>query len=60
VVIEGLEIKPYLFGNVGYASWDYLLYNFKPIDGDMDKIIFVQQMNVVRISIGNGFGDLFK
>jgi hypothetical protein len=45
---------------VGYASWDYLLYNFKPIDGDLDKIIFDWQMNVARISIGNVFGVLFK
>jgi hypothetical protein len=60
VVIEDLEIKPCIFGNVGYASWDYLLYNFKSIDGDLDKIIFDRQMNVARIYIENVFGVLFK
>ncbi len=60
MVIKGLEIKPYLFGNVSYASWDYILYNFKPIDGDVDKIIFDQQVNVASVSVGNVFGVLFK
>jgi hypothetical protein len=26
VVVDGLEIKPYLFGNASYASQDYLLH----------------------------------
>jgi hypothetical protein len=40
VVVEGLEIKPYLLTNASYASQDYLLCNFKPIDGNFDKIMF--------------------
>ncbi len=26
MVVDGLEIKPYLFGNASYASQDYLLH----------------------------------
>jgi hypothetical protein len=39
-IIEGLETKPYLLGDVGYASCNYILCNFKPIGGNMDKIRF--------------------
>ncbi len=58
VVVEGLEIKPYLHINVGYANRDYLLCNFKPIDGNLDKIVFDQQMNVDKVNIENAFGIL--
>jgi hypothetical protein len=41
VVVEGLEIKPYLLGDASYASQHYLnLRNFKPVDGNLDKILF--------------------
>jgi len=40
VVVEGLEIKPYLLENAGCASQYYLLYNFKLVDGNLDKIMF--------------------
>jgi hypothetical protein len=58
VVVEGLKIKPYLLGDAGYASWDYLLHNFKLVDGNLDKIMFNQQMNVGRVNIKNVFGIL--
>jgi hypothetical protein len=54
VVVEGLKIKPYLFRN---ASWDYLLCNFNPIDGNLDKIMFDQQMNVSKVNIWKCFWD---
>ncbi len=57
-IIEGLETKPYLLGDVGYASCDYILCNFKPIGGNMDKIRFDWQMNVDRVKIENAFGIL--
>jgi len=41
MVVEGLEIKPYLLGDASCASWHYLnLCNFKPVDGNLDKIVF--------------------
>jgi hypothetical protein len=58
VVVEGLEIKPYLLGNMGYASWNYLLHNFTLVDGNLDKIMLDWQMNVSRVSIENVFGIL--
>jgi len=58
VVVEGLEIKPYLLINAGYANQDYLLCNFKLIDGNLDKIMFCQQMNVGKVNIENAFGIL--
>ncbi len=58
VVVEGLKIKLYLFGDVGYASWNYLLCNFKLVNGNLDKIMFDQQINVGRVSIENAFGIL--
>jgi hypothetical protein len=35
-----------------------LLLHFKPIDGNLHKIMFDQQMNVGRVSIKNVFGIL--
>ncbi len=58
MVVEALKIKPYLLGDVGYASRDYLLCNFKPVDRNLDKIMFHQQMNVGRANIENSFGIL--
>jgi hypothetical protein len=58
VVVKGLEIKPYLLRNAGYVNQTYLLYNFKPIDGNLDKIMFNQQMNVDKVNIENAFGIL--
>ncbi len=58
VVVEGLEIKPYLLGNVGCASRYYLLRNFKLVNGNLDKIMFNQQMIVGKINIENIFGIL--
>jgi hypothetical protein len=40
VVVEGLEIKPYLLGNATCASPYYLLCNFKLVNGNLDKIMF--------------------
>jgi hypothetical protein len=54
-VVEGLEIKPYLFGN---AIQNYLLCNFKLVDENLDKIMFDRQLNVKRINIENDFGNL--
>ncbi len=58
MVVEGLKIKPYLLGNVSCASQYYLLHNFKLVHGNLDKIMFDQQMNVGKISIENVFGIL--
>jgi hypothetical protein len=58
VVVEGLKMKPYLHGDAVYASQYYLLRNFEPIDGNLHKIMFGQQMNVGRVSIENVFGIL--
>ncbi len=55
MVVEGLKLKTYLLGNVGYASWSYLLHNFKPVSENLDKIMFDRQINVSRISIENAF-----
>jgi len=58
VVVQGFKIKPYLLINVGYANQNYLLCNFKSIDGNLDKIMFDQQMNVGKVNIENVFGIL--
>jgi hypothetical protein len=58
VVVEGLELKPYLLGDASYANQYYLSHNFKPIDGNLLKITFNQQMNVGRVGIQNAFGIL--
>ncbi len=58
MVVEGLKIKPYLLGNVSCASRYYLSHNFKLVHGNLDKIMFDQQMNVGKISIENVFGIL--
>ncbi len=60
MVVEGLKIKLYLFRNASYASRDYVLCNFKPIDGNFDKIMFDQQMNVSKVNIENAFGILIN
>jgi hypothetical protein len=40
-MVEGLKIKLYLLGDANYASQHYLnLSNFKPGDGNLDKILF--------------------
>ncbi len=57
-MVVGLENKLYLLGDVGYASWDYILCDFKPSGGNMDKIRFDWQMNVDRVRIENAFGIL--
>jgi hypothetical protein len=59
VMVESLEIKPYLLINACYATRDYHLCNFKPIDGNLDKIIFDQQTNsfVGQVNIENAFWD---
>jgi hypothetical protein len=58
VVIEGLEIKPNLLGDAGYASWNCVLHNFKPVDGNLDKIMLDRQMSVSRVNMENVFGIL--
>lgn len=58
VVIEGLKIKPNLLRNASYASRNYFLCNFKLVDGNLDKIMFDQQMDVGRVNIENAFGIL--
>ncbi len=53
MVVESLEIKPYLLGDACYASWNYLLHNFKPVDGNLDKIMLDWQMNVSKVNNDN-------
>jgi hypothetical protein len=51
LVVKGLQIKPYLLGDVGYVNWDYIWHKFKLVDGNLDKIMFDRQMNVGRITL---------
>ena len=58
VIVGGRHIQPFLLGDAGYPSRTYLLRNYKPVDGDVDKIRFDRQINGGRISIENAFGLL--
>ena len=46
----------FLLNDVGYPNRTYLLWNYKPADGDVNKIRFDRQINGGRISIENAFG----
>jgi len=50
-MVEGLDIKFYLLGDAGYASYKYLLWNFKLIDENLGKIMFDCQINAYKVSI---------
>jgi hypothetical protein len=39
-MVEGLDTKPYLFENASYTNQDYLLCNFKPVNENLDEIMF--------------------
>jgi hypothetical protein len=43
---------------VSYASQDYLLCDFKLANGNLDKIMFDQQMNFDEVSVENILGFL--
>jgi hypothetical protein len=58
VIVDGTHIKHFLLGDAGYPSRTYLLRNYKPTDGDVDKIKFDRQINGGRVSIENVFGLL--
>jgi hypothetical protein len=58
VMVGSLEIKPYLLIDAGYVSWNCVLHNFKPVDGNLDKIMLDLQMNVSRVNMENVFGIL--
>jgi hypothetical protein len=55
VIVDGTHIKFFLLGDAGYPSRTYLLRNYKPVDGDLDKIKFDRQINGGRVSIENVF-----
>jgi len=56
--VDRIHIKPFLLGDSGYPSRTYLLRNYKPVDGDVDKIRFDRQINGGRVSIENTLGLL--
>ena len=58
VILDGTHIKLFLLGDAEYPSRTYLLQNYKPADGDVDKIRFDRQINGGRVSIENAFGLL--
>jgi hypothetical protein len=57
-IVDGTHIKFFLLGDAGYPSRTYLLRNYKPAEGDVDKIRFDKQINGGRVSIENAFGLL--
>ncbi len=59
VIIEGVQIQPYLLGDVAYPIWPYLFKGYKPWNNDMvDQIQFDQSMNKGHVLIENAFGIL--
>jgi hypothetical protein len=58
VIVDETHIKFFLLCDVGYHSITYLLRNYKPADGDVDKIRFDRQINGSRVNIKNAFGLL--
>jgi len=50
-MVEGLDINFYLLGDAGYASYKYLLWNFKLIDEILGKILFACQINAYKVNI---------
>ena len=58
VLVRGMRVRPYLLADAGYPSREYMLRNFKPADGNVDKIRFDLQMNVGRVLVENAFGLL--
>ncbi len=51
VVVEGLEIKPYLLADAVYASWNYLLCHFKLVDENLDKIILTNKRMLIELKV---------
>jgi hypothetical protein len=51
MVVEGLKIKPYLLGDTSYASWCYLLRNFKPVDGNLEKSCSTNKWMLVGLAL---------
>jgi hypothetical protein len=58
VLVRDTRVQPYLLANACYSSREYILHNFKPADGNVDKIHFDMQMNVGRVLVENVFGLL--
>ncbi len=59
VIIEGVQIQPYLLGDAAYPIRPYLLKGYKPRNSDMvDQIRFDQSMNKGHVLIKNAFGTL--
>ena len=58
VLVRGTRVRPYLLADAGYPSREYMLRNFKPADGNVDKIRFDMQMNAGRVLVENAFGLL--
>ena len=51
-------MRSYLLANASYPSLEYMLRNFKPADGNVDKIRFDMHMNGGRVLVENAFGLL--
>ena len=58
VLVRGTRVRPYLLAYACYPSREYMLCNFKPADGNVDKIRFDLQMNARRVLVENAFGLL--
>ena len=58
VLVRGTRVRPYLLADAGYLSREYMLRNFKPAYGNVDKIRFDLQMNVGCVLVENVFGSL--
>ncbi len=57
--MKGVQIQPYLLGDVVYPIRPYLLKVYKPWNSDMvDQIWFDQSMNKGHVLIENAFGTL--
>jgi hypothetical protein len=57
VTIEGVQIQPYLLGDVPYPIWPYLLKCYKSRNSDMvHQIQFDQFMKKGCVLIENAFG----
>ncbi len=59
LIIEGVQIQLYLFGDATYHIRPYLLKGYKPQNSDMvNQIRFDQPMNKGCVQIENAFGTL--
>ena len=57
VLVRGSRV-PYLLADASYLSREYMLRNFKPADGNVDKMRFDLQMNARSVLVENAFGLL--